>query len=163
LVSEYAPSIKPQTYFFIARNRIIAGLSKGVLITEAGEKSGSLKTADFAVMFNREIFVVPGRINSEMSRGTNKLIKNLQGCAVLEPEDILSSFNILKVDNSEKEVLQLDFNAQLVLNYIASEKKTYQEIVEYTKMPVKELNSMLMELEMEGLITKLSGNSYIKS
>ncbi len=162
LISEYSPNISPQTYQFIARNRIIAGLSLGVLITEAGEKSGALKTADFALEFNREIFVVPGRINSDNSKGTNRLIKNLQGSAVTESNDILTTLNI-EAENNQNSNVQLDMNAQIILSYVQSEKKTFQEISDYTKIKPNDLNSILMELEMEGLITKLSGNSYIKS
>ena len=161
IISEYNPNIAPETYYFIARNRIIAGLSRGVLITEAGEKSGALKTINFAIDFNREVFAVPGKINSPMSKGTNNLIKTLQGCAVLETKDILDALNISQATEKEKLNLQLDINAQIVLNYIQTEKKSFQELADLTKIPVKELNTMLMELEMDGLITKLSGNFYI--
>lgn len=163
LVSEYNPNVRPQTYYFPTRNRIIAGLSHGVVLTEAGEKSGSLKTADYAIEFNREIFAVPGRINAETSKGTNMLIKNLQGCITLCPEDVLSALNI-NINNKKQNVgIQLDMNAELVLNYIQTDKKTFQELADLTKMEVKELNILLMQLEMEGVVTKLSGNSYIMS
>ena len=161
LVSEYNPNIAPETYYFIARNRIIAGLSRGVLITEAGEKSGALKTINFAIDFNREVFAVPGKINSPMSKGTNNLIKTLQGCAVLDAKDILETLNVSQAEEKIKPNLQLDINAQLVLNYIQTEKKSFQELADLTKIPVKELNTLLMELEMDGIITKLSGNFYI--
>ena len=162
LISEYSPNIAPQTYYFPARNRIIAGLSRGVLVTEAGEKSGSLKTADYAIEFNRDIFVIPGRINAETSKGANSLIKNLQGSITLCPNDILEAFNIADNEKTENSALQLDMNAQIILDYIQVDKKTFQEIADYTNISVKELNSILMELEMEGIITKLSGNCYIK-
>lgn len=162
LVSEYNPNIKPEVYYFPARNRIIAGLSQGVLVTEAGIKSGSLKTIDFAIEFNRDVFAVPGRINSEMSKGTNNLIKNLQGCAVTDADDILKALNI-SVEQDKKPELQLDINAELILKFIQTEKKTFQELADLTGIPAKELNTILMELEMEGIITKLSGNSYLMS
>jgi len=162
LISEYNPNIKPEVYYFPARNRIIAGLSRGVLVTEAGIKSGSLKTIDFAIEFNRDVFAVPGRINSEMSKGTNNLIKNLQGCAVTEPNDILKALNVCDAQNKKPE-LQLDMNAEIVLKCIQTEKKTFQELADLTGIPAKELNSILMELEMEGIVTKLSGNSYLMS
>ncbi len=162
LVSEYNPNIKPETYYFPARNRIIAGLSRGVLVTEAREKSGALITIDYAIEFNRDIFAIPGKINSDMSKGTNALIKSLQSCIVLEPKDILDAWNILEVTNTNK-TTQLNMNSEIVLSFIKTENKTFQELVELTKIPTKELNTILMELEMEGIVTKLSGNRYIAS
>lgn len=163
IISEYNPEVKPQTYYFPIRNRIIAGLSKGVLVTEAGEKSGSLHTINYAIDFNREIFAVPGRINSEMSKGCNNIIKEYKDAFVTAPDDILTCFNIKKQENEKKLGVQLDFNVQLVLDYINTEKKTFQEILDNTKLSTKELNAILLELELSGLVTKLANNSYIMS
>lgn len=162
VVTEHNPTVKPETYFFPVRNRIIAGLSKAVLVTEAGEKSGSLHTINYATEFNREIFAVPGKINSPMSKGTNAIIQNLQGCVTLSPQDILNSLNLSK-DENKKQNKQLDINTQLILDFISAEKKTLQEIVDHTNMSVKELNSKLIEMEMDGLVVKLANNSYIKA
>lgn len=162
VVTEYNPTVAPETYFFPVRNRIIAGLSKAVLVTEAGEKSGSLHTINYATEFNREIFAVPGKINSPMSKGTNSIIQNLQGCVTLSPQDILNALNLSK-DENKKQNTQLDINTQLILDFISAEKKTLQEIVDHTNMSVKELNSKLIEMEMDGLVVKLANNSYIKA
>lgn len=161
VVSEFNPDIKPQSYYFPIRNRIIAGLSKGVLVTEAGEKSGSLHTINYAIDYNREIFAVPGRINSEMSKGCNNIIKEYKDAFVTSADDILTSFNIKKQENEKNLGVQLDFNVQSVLNYIGTEKKTFQEILDSSKMSAKELNAILIELELSGLVTKLANNSYI--
>lgn len=160
LVSEYPPSTKPLSYYFPVRNRIIAGLSHGVLVTEMGEKSGSLHTVNYAIEFNRDIFVVPGKINSPMSKGSNELIKNLQGCITTSPEDILNSYNLNKIKPDDN-FKQLDIDSQLILNYIATEKRTYQEILDFTKFSANQLNTLLISLEMEGLLIKLANNSYI--
>ena len=162
VVSEHNPNIKPEAYYFPIRNRIIAGLSKAVLVTEAGEKSGSLHTINYATEFNREIFAVPGKINSPMSKGTNAIIQNLQGSITLSPEDILQTLNIKK-ENKTNSSIQLDINSQLVLDYIQTEKRTFQEIADHTNLSVQELNTILIELEMEGLVIKFANNSYIKS
>lgn len=159
LVSEYPPNTKPLSYYFPIRNRIIAGLSKGVLVPEMGEKSGSMHTINYALEFNRDIFVVPGKINSPMSKGSNALIKNLQGCITTSPEDILETYNLTQ--DKEKPNQQLDINSQMIISFIQSEKKTYQEILDYTRLPANELNTILMTLELEGLIVKLANNSYI--
>ena len=163
VISEYNPNIQPLSYHFPVRNRIIAGLSKGVVITEAGEKSGSMHTFNYAIEFNRDVFAVPGKINSPMSKGTNAIIKSLQGTIVLSADDVLTSLNIQKQKNEKNCAVQLDINAQIILDYIMADKKTFQQILEHLNIPAKELNAVLIELEMSGLITKLANNSYIKS
>ena len=159
LISEYPPNTKPLSYYFPIRNRIIAGLSKGVLVTEMGEKSGSMHTVNYALEFNRDVFVVPGKINSPMSRGANELIKNLQGCITTSPDDILNAYHLNKPEKPQNQ--QIDINAQMILTFIESEKRTYQEILDHTHLPANELNTILMTLELEGLLVKLANNSYI--
>lgn len=161
ILSENSPDISPTTYYFPIRNRIIAGLSSGVLIPEASKKSGSLHTARYADDFNREIYAIPGKITSEMSKGTNLLIKQLKANIALSPDDILDALNINK--NEKKCNIQLDIRDQSILNYIQTEKKTFQEIADFTHLTAGELNTILLELEMNGLVTKLANNSYIKS
>ena len=163
IISENNPNVKPLSYYFPVRNRIIAGLSRGVLVTEAGEKSGSLHTFNYAVEYNREVFAIPGKINSEMSKGTNAIIKQLQGTITLSPDDILSTFDLMPTKNEKKSSIQLDIKVQDVLDYIQTEKKTFQQILEKTGYSVQELNSILFELEMAGIVTKLANNSYIMS
>ena len=162
LISEYPPNTQPLSYYFPVRNRIIAGLSRGVLVPEMGEKSGSMHTINYALEFNRDIFVVPGKINSPMSKGSNALIKNLQGCITTSPDDIIETYH-LKNEANIKTTKQLDFNAQMILDYIQSEKHTFQEILEHTKLNANELNTILMTLEIEGMLIKLANNSYIMS
>ncbi len=161
ILSEVYPTIEAQAYYFPIRNRIIAGLSYAVLITEAGEKSGSLHTKDYALEYNREIFVVPGRINSPMSRGTNATIKELQGCITLDPDDVLQSLNINEKSTSTPAATQFSMEEQIVLNFIRSEKHTFQEIIDHTKFKTSDLNLILMQLTMSGSVLKLPNNSYI--
>ena len=163
IITEHNPEVKPQSYYFPIRNRIIAGLSKGVLITEAGEKSGALHTINYAIDYNREIFAIPGRINSELSKGCNNIIKEYKDAFLTSADEILSTFNINKQENEKNLSVQLDFNVQSVLDYISTEKKTFQEILDFSRMSTKELNAILLELELSGLVTKLANNSYIMS
>jgi DNA processing protein len=95
IISEYIMGTKPLAGNFPARNRIISGISSGLIVVEAKEKSGTLITVDFALEQGKEIYVVPGNIDSPNSSGTNELIK--QGAQIItSPEDILKSLNILK-------------------------------------------------------------------
>lgn len=163
IITENAPNTVPVAYLFPIRNRIIAGLCDAVVITEANEKSGSIHTADYAFDFNREVFAVPGRINSPLSMGTNKLIKANRAWITLHPDDVLQELNIAKKENQQNEQIQLDINQQIIIDYIGSEKKSFQQIAEQTNLSASELNALLLEMEIDGLILKLANNSYIKA
>lgn len=161
LISEYKPNEKPQSYYFPARNRIIAGLSEGVLITEAGEKSGSMHTKNYALDYNRSLYVVPGRINDAYSKGCNLIIKNLQASMVLNPQDILQNYN-LELKNEPKQLIQLDLNDEIILSLLGVEEIHYEELLMKSGLEAKKLNTTLTRLELKGLIKKLSGNFYCK-
>ncbi len=162
IITENAPDILPLAYHFPIRNRIIAGLSRAVLITEAGEKSGALYTKEYALNYGRDIFAIPGKITAETSMGTNKVIFDYPTSITLSPDDMLTRLGVDKKIQKTTSI-QLDINQQLVLNYITADKKTFQEILDYTHIPASELNGILLGMEMEGIITKLANNSYIKS
>lgn len=161
VITEHKPSIKPQPYLFPIRNRIIAGLSKAVLITEAGLNSGSIHTKNYAVEFNREVFAIPGRINSTESEGTNNIIKECQACMCTDVAQITAFLGVKIKKNEPKPAFQLDITEQTILNYILAEKKTYQEIADYTGISTRELNTILFNMQLKGYIDKLAGNSYI--
>ncbi len=159
LITEYKPSTKPALYTFPFRNRIIAGLSKGVLITEAGEKSGALHTKEYALEMGKEIFVVPGNINSAMSKGTNRLIRSLQGACVLGYEDIVSKFkNDVVTVKKPKLNVQVSLEEQMILNALKLEGKTVEQLQEITNLPTSKLNSCLTIFEIKGIVKKLPGN-----
>ncbi|HMH31214.1 MAG TPA: DNA-processing protein DprA, partial [Methylomirabilota bacterium] len=98
LVSEYESGMPPQKQYFIARNRIMSGLADAVLVTEAGEKSGSLYTSNFAIKQGRELMAVPGNITSPASVGTNNILKSFNASAVTNYKDVL---NILGLNNHQ--------------------------------------------------------------
>ena len=161
LISEYKPNTQPALYTFPLRNRIIAGLSLGVLITEAGEKSGALHTKEYALDLGREVFAVPGNINSPMSKGTNRLIRSAQGACVLSYEDIVCTFRENVVKSPSVLNLQLSVEDQLIINFLQTGEKTIEQLAEKTGIPIGKLNANLTMLEIKGLVKQLPGNSYI--
>ncbi len=161
LITEYRPSMQPALYTFPQRNRIIAGLSLGILLTEAGEKSGSLHTKEFALELGREVFAVPGNINSAMSKGTNRLIRSAQGACVLSFEDIVCTFRENVVKSPSVSNLQFSVEDQLILKHLENGEKTIEQLVELTGFQIGKLNANLTMLEIRGVVKQLPGNSYI--
>lgn len=166
LISENPPAFLPKGFNFVQRNRIIAGLSLGVFVPEAGLKSGANHTINFANDFGRDIFALPGRVDSPASEGTNKLIKNLQGACVVCPNDIIrhypqySPIATTKKTAAKLEKLQLSMDEQLVLNALKNEELHFDEIAQKTQLPTKTLNSLLTTMQIRGLIKKLAGNIF---
>lgn len=162
LISEYKPHTKPVRYHFPARNRIIAGLSKGTFIPEAARKSGSMYTKEYCLEAGRDLFVVPGNIYSTVSEGTNDIIKNLQGAMVTSPEDILDLYGKTnKYKKQEKaNSYQLSFDEQQLVNLLTKEDMHYEELMNFTKFDSKTLNTLLTTMQVRGIIKKLAGNIY---
>lgn len=161
LISEYRPNFSATTYTFPLRNRIIAGLSDGVLVAEAGEKSGSLHTKNYGIEYGKEIFAIPGNINNEKCKGSNRLIKTMQANCVTEPEDILIKFGINFAEAKPK-TIQGNITENLILDALSEGEQTLEKLQEITKLETKVLNSQLTMMQIRGLIKKLPGNSYIK-
>lgn len=160
LLSEYPPFTHPTNFTFPARNRIIAGLSLGTLVIEAGESSGSLITARSALDNNREVFAVPQNVTSALSIGTNTLLK--QGAIVVtEPNDILQVF--------EKELIHATFPVhsfspleQSLLSLLSREPIHIDELIQKLHMESSELMSTLTLMEIKGMIKNVGTMMYIK-
>ena len=156
LISEFTWDYPASTYTFPQRNRIIAGLSRGVLVIEAPEKSGALITANFALDFNREVFAVPGPIFSENSKGTNKLIKE-GAIPVTCGKDILEAWGIdfeeekgeILLEGMEKEIWE-----------ILSEPTEKDLIIQKIGRPTSEISSAVALMEIKGLIKSSGGKIY---
>ncbi len=161
LVSEYVPDEKAKVYYFPTRNRIIAGLSKGVLITEATLNSGSMHTKRYALDYGRNLYIVPARITDMYSVGCNQTIKDLQGSMVLSPEDILEDYHLAKANTTEQ-VVQLSLDESNMMTILGADELHYEELQQKSGMKAKELSTLLLRMEMRGLITKLPGNYYRK-
>lgn len=159
IISEYLPDEKPRTFYFPIRNRIIAGLSQGVLITEATQKSGSMHTKQYALDFGKDLYVIPARITDIYSAGCNETIRDLQGCMVLSPKDILKDYKV-KTTSSSKSTIQLTVDETMIVGILATDEVHYDEIQKKSKLATKELSTLLLRMEMRGILTKLPGNYY---
>ena len=160
ILSEYLPNEGPRQYYFPERNRIISGLSKGVLVIEAGENSGSLITAKTAIEQNRDIYVVPANITSSASYGSNRLIKELPHCMVISPQDILDDLHIENEQVTISEILELTKEQRLVYDLLRVQDLKFDDIANNTKLSPNELNTILTEMELFGIIKKKVGNYY---
>ncbi len=173
LISEFPLGTAPRQENFPRRNRIISGLSIGVLVVEANLRSGSLITARQALEQNREVFVIPGSISSEQSKGCHHLIK--QGGKLVEsPAEILEDFPQLSelaskglAEESQELIKEqastqtLNDKQQLILKAIGSDQVLLDHLLAETSLPMAKLASELMTLEIEGIIT-VKGGRYFK-
>lgn len=164
IISEYPPHTKPNHGFFPERNRIISGLSDIVIIVEAGEKSGSLITADCALEQGKDVFAVPGRITDSMSTGCNTLIKN--GAALYDNiYEILDMFSIERDDNGKSECEKNNFLAtdeKIVYANLCFEPKHISRIAAETQKPVEDIMRTVLHLETRHIIRQTANNYYVK-
>lgn len=162
VVSEYPPGTKPTTGQFPARNRIISGLSRGVLVVEAAERSGALITADFALEEGRDVFAVPGSILSANSKGAHHLIR--QGAKLVEKaDDILEEYG-WQITAPQQDKLPISKDEESVYHILPGDRAiTLDEIIEKTNLPVSTATYILLQLQLQGLITEFGGHRYIRT
>lgn len=167
VITEYPFGMEPMPGNFPARNRIISGLSDGVLVIEAQEKSGTLITAGHAADQGKDVYAVPGNINSLFSRGTNKLIQD--GAKLVMTVDDIFEENIgLKNLIREKKYSGFDTNnlsdpELMVLKALKSGSNTIDEISQETNMNTGAILATMTLLEMKGLIKRVSSDSFALS
>ena len=165
VITEYPFDMEPMASNFPSRNRIISGLSLGILVIEAQEKSGTLITAGHAADQGREVFAVPGNINSVFSAGTNKLIKD-GAKPVMHVDDILEEIYELRnlkerSVKKEKNYNSLNKTEQDIVKLIAEGEKSFDEISGVINCPVSEILSSLTVLEMKSIIIQTGGKKFV--
>jgi DNA processing protein len=158
LLSEYEPTFRATTWSFPQRNRIMAGLAHAVLLIEASEKSGTLITARLTAEYNRELLVVPGNIFSENSKGVHQFLK-LGATPVTSPEDILTALNIEEKSESPSSP-QLFTEEELSILTLLKEPKDHDTIIRELPYPHEQTLTLLMKMELSGLITEQNGVFY---
>ncbi len=167
LVSEYPLGTPPEGFRFPARNRIVSGLALGVVVVEAAARSGALITARTALEQNREVFAVPGRIDSPQSEGTHRLIQ--QGAHLAHSvADILAELPDARFSGKTPAAApalpdDLSEAERGVLALFADGPADIEELTEKSGIPVSGLHSLLLGLELKGLLRQLPGQQYERS
>ncbi len=163
LVSEYAPNMRVNSYNFPQRNRIISGMSDGVLMTEGKKDSGAMITVNFARKQNRPCFAVPGSVYSQASAGPNQML--VDGDApVISGQQVFDHFGWSvkrEVEKSaDQDLTELDESERKVVEMLRFEEKSFDELAIDMKMTSSELNSLLTIIEMQGIIRQSAGKLY---
>ena len=162
IISEHPSGTKSERWFFAQRNRIISGLSLGILVIEAPEKSGALITAMQAVEQNREVFAIPGPIYSQNSAGTNKLIQmgaKLVTCA----NDILEELNLPLLKEKKKKFKPENKWEEILFNILGKEPIHIDEIIKKSNLDTGLVSSTLITLELRGIVKNQGGGYYFRN
>jgi DNA processing protein len=154
IVSEYPPGVEPAPWRFPARNRIIAGLARAVVVVEARERSGALITADLALEEGREVFAVPGEITSSLSAGSNGLLR-LGAHVVTAAQDVMDALGVGPPTAASEP--ELDSRTRRVLDVLADAPATADELVGALGLPAADVAPALTTLELAGLIMEAEG------
>lgn len=168
--TEFFHNETPYRENFLKRNRVVAGLSQATIIIESAEKGGSLVTADIANSYDRDVFALPGKVSDPFSKGCNDLIRNHQAHLLQPAEDIVKLLN-WDLDDDQKPKTQKVIQKQLFLELNSEEEKVYKylnengqqlldEIAVQTDMPVYQMATLLLNLELKGVIRPLPGKLF---
>lgn len=163
LLSEYALGTQPESHNFPARNRVISGLALGVVVVEAGERSGALITARFALEQDRDVFAVPGNINSPASTGTNRLIQ--QGAKLVTGvDDILDELNLRMVPEQKELLTVVPDTAEeaALLAQLSTTPTHIDDLSRLSGLPSSLVSGTLTLMELKGLVQQVGGMNYVR-
>lgn len=160
VISEYEGDRQPELWTYPQRNRIVAGLSKAVLVVEAGEKSGSLITANWARKFGRKLFAVPGPVTSEVSKGTLQLIREGAGM-VTSSQDILRYYKKDKQVVLEPKEIKASGMEGKILDQLRREPMDIDDLSRSLGIPVQTLGTILSLMQLKSIIRQDSNKYYI--
>lgn len=164
IVTEYPIGTEPDSLNFPKRNRLISGLSLGVIVVQANRKSGALITAEYAGEQNREVFAVPGNINNKRNSGTNRLIKS--GAILIDNiDDITDEIPLLKKLNKKRvnagnTLPELSGDENLVYQLLSDSELHIDQIGGGTNIRAEKLFELLLNMELKGIIKSMPGNYY---
>jgi DNA processing protein len=162
LVSEHPLGIRPKKEHFPLRNRIMSGISLGVLVIEGDVDSGAMITAKWALEQNREVFAVPGSILSPTSTGTNRLIK--EGAKLVnDVQDILEELNLTMIPRQMeiRELVPENETESLIIKYLSHEPVHIDAVCRSSCLPIATVSSTLAMMELKGIVRQTGGMNYI--
>jgi len=161
VISEYPAGIHGTSFTFPQRNRIISGLSLGIIVIEAPEKSGALITAALALEQNREVFAIPGSIYETNSAGTNQLIK-MGAKLVTSIEDVLDELNLTHLMTTKKKKFKSETpEEEVIISVLSNQPKHIDELIKISGLPTSIVNSTLTVLELKKAARNLGNGNYI--
>ncbi|HXH21610.1 MAG TPA: DNA-processing protein DprA [Dehalococcoidia bacterium] len=165
LVSDYPVGTQPRSEYFPRRNRILSGISLGVLVVEGDVDSGALITARMALDQNREVFAVPGSIYSPTYRGANKLIQEGEAKLVASAEDILEELNLTMATHQMelREVLPTDPTEARLLKVISNQPIHIDEVQRASGLPIATVSGALAMLELKGMVRQIGPMSFVRA
>lgn len=162
VVSDYPPGRKPDAQNFPARNRIISGLSLGVIIAEAPARSGALITADFAADQGRDVFVIPGSILGDTGAGGLRLLRD-GAILVRSAEDVLEDLRLLKHDQPAASQLSLPFESEQerrLFALLTGEGQHIDDLAAAVSLPIGEVSALLLTMELKGMVRNTGAQHY---
>ncbi len=166
LISEYWTQSKIEREKFIQRNRLVAGISQSVIVVESAIKGGSMSTVNFANDYNRDVFAVPGRVSDIMSQGCNELIRSHRAQLLTSAEEFITALNwdIMAKDVKliqPKLFLNLNDEEQIVYDFLLEKEKELLDIIAIgCELPIYKVSTILLQLELQGLVRPLPGKYF---
>ena len=165
-LTEFWSEEQPLRENFLKRNRIVAGISKATIIIESASKGGSLVTADIANSYDRDVFALPGRVTDVYSKGCNGLIKNNQAHVLTSANDIIKMLNWDLSEQVKKPIqkqlfVELNFEEQILYDYLLKNGKQLLDIIALEcNIPIFQLSSILLKMELKGITKPLPGKMF---